>query len=209
MTSHSSQILNWLAIGFEQPTGSLTESFYFDLRDNEFFSIMIADNFMLDENMNIASDVTTSYTKVQQDSLVDRLKRIEQGDGEIISIPRVPLEDRKVFMEMFVQSLSDNKLIEILKQRIINQDYATKFDFYFDKETDISIKEKWENQKNIFLIQRADSFLNLNNINIENCTLWESDNSGQITIDLKSHDKKEVDSKIILIDNKRPWWKFW
>jgi len=50
-------------IGFEQPVGSLNEDFYYDKKNNEFFSIVLTDKFMLNENLNLASDVTTTYSK--------------------------------------------------------------------------------------------------------------------------------------------------
>jgi len=59
----STQIRNWLMIGFEQPVGSLNEDFYYDKKNNEFFSIVLTDKFMLNENLNLASDVTTTYSK--------------------------------------------------------------------------------------------------------------------------------------------------
>ena len=144
----SKQILNWLTIGFEQPTGNLTENFYYDMRDNEFFSIMVVDYFMLDEEMNIASNVTTNYSKTQENSLVNRIKRIENKDSSIISIPRVTLNDRKNLMKQFVDKLSESKLIDILNQQIENQDYRAEFDFYFGNEADELTKQKWEEEKN-------------------------------------------------------------
>ena len=208
MTS-STQILNWLTIGFEQPTGSLTENFYFDNRDNEFFSIMAVDYFMLDENMNIDTNVTTNYSKIQEDSLVDRMKRIEDNDQTIISIPRVALEDRRIVMKQFVETLSDPKLIDILDQKVEIQDYRAKFDFYFGDETDEATKKKWEDVKSNFLHQQVDRFLTLNNINIDNATLWIVDSEGTISMDLIEDKKIEVIAIVDKPQNKKPWWKFW
>lgn len=205
----STQILNWLTIGFEQSTGSLTENFYYDKRDNEFFSIMAVDYFMLDEEMNVASNVTTNYSKTQENSLVDRMKRIESNDPSIISIPRISLDDRKNFMQQFVYTLSDQKLIDILNQRIQNQDYRTKFDFYFGNEADELTKQKWEEVKSNFLHQQVDTFLNLNNINVESSTLWVVDSEGPISIDLTKDKKTEPLQIINEPQIKKPWWKFW
>ncbi|RZJ97986.1 MAG: hypothetical protein EOO46_25250, partial [Flavobacterium sp.] len=85
----SAQIRNWLTIGFEQPVGSMNEDFYYDRKNNEFFSIVLTDQFMLDEDLNIASDVTTKYSKKQETSLIDRIRRIELKDPEILSIDRI------------------------------------------------------------------------------------------------------------------------
>ena len=205
----STHILNWLTIGFEQPTGSLTENFYYDKRDREFFSIMAVDYFMLDEEMNVASNVTTNYSKNQENSLVDRMKRIELNDPSIISIPRVSLDERKNFMQQFVDSLSDQKLITILNQRIQNQDYRTKFDFYFGNEADELTKQKWEEAKSNFLHQQVDTFLNLNNINVDNSTLWIVDSEGSISMDLTEDKKPEPLPIINELQIKKPWWKFW
>ncbi|MFT3679062.1 MAG: hypothetical protein QM791_02245 [Ferruginibacter sp.] len=180
----STQIRNWLTIGFEQPIGSLNEDFYYDKKNNEFFSIVFTDHFMLDENLNSANDVTTTYTKTQEVALIDRLRRIELKDPEILSIDRISLDERKAVMQQFVDNLSNSDLIKILQQRITNQDYRTKFDFYFVNEADDLTKQKWEEHKNLFLQQKVDTFLDLNNINIDTATLWDVDANSSISIDL-------------------------
>jgi len=205
----STEILNWLIIGFEQSTGSLTENFYYDKRESEFFSIMVNDYFMLDEEMNIASNVTTNYSKTQENSLIDRIKRIENKDSNIISIPRVTLNERKNLMQQFVDKLSDSKLIDMLNQQIENQDFRAEFDFYFGNEADELTKQKWEEEKNNFLYQKVETFLNLNNINVDKSTLWIVDSEGSISFDLT--DDKENKTIPIINEQKieKQWWKFW
>jgi len=198
------QIRNWLIIGFEQPLGSLNEHFYYDKKDNEFFSILFTDNLLLDKNLNLAKDVTTTYTTNQVSSLIDRIKRIELNDSEIITIDRVSLEERKFLMQQFVDTINNPELIKILQQRIHNQDYKTKFDFYFGDEADELTKQKWEQSKESFLHQKVDTFLNLNNINIETATLWDVDANGSITLDLTKNN--EVVDRA---EYKKPWWRFW
>lgn len=83
------QIFNWLTTGLQQPDDRLSEIFYYDKRDNEFFSILVTDYFMLDENLNVAKDTTTTYTKETLESLIDRIRRIENKDVTIISLPRL------------------------------------------------------------------------------------------------------------------------
>lgn len=205
----STEILNWLIIGFEQSTGSLTENFYYDKRDSEFFSIMFVDYFMLDKEMNIASNVTTNYSKTQENSLVDRIKRIENKDSSIISIPRVTLNDRMNLMRQFVDKLSDSKLIDILNQQIENQDHRAEFDFYFGNEADELIKQKWKKVKSNFLFQQAESFLNLNNINIDNSTLWIVDSEGSISVDFTNDEETKTLPIINKQKIKKPFWKFW
>ena len=189
--THPTYILNWLKIGLEQSTGSLTENFYYDKRDNEFFSIMAVDYFMLDEDLNISNDVTTSYSKIQENSLIDRIQRIENNDPDIISIPRVSLEDRKAFMRKFVQALPGRKLDNLLYEQIQNQDYRTKFDFYFGNEIDETTKQHWEDEKANFLHEQVAIFLHLNNINIETASFWDVEAKGSISIDLTKEDKQD------------------
>ncbi|NII85692.1 MULTISPECIES: hypothetical protein [unclassified Pedobacter] len=200
------QILNWLTIGFEQPTGSLTEHFYYDKQDSEFFSILFTDYFMLDEDFNLASNVTTNYSKQEEDYVVSKIKRIEENDPTIISIPRITLEDRKNFMQQFADTLSDEKLVAVLNQRIKNHDYNNKFDFYFGNEVDELTKVKWEETKNMFLLQQVETFLNLNNINLNKTSLWLADANGSVSIDLRNENNTKNFKKI---KSKKSWWKLW
>lgn len=180
--STATQIFNWISIGIDNT--SIGESFYYDRRDNAFFSIMFLDYFMLDEDMNVASDITTSYSKAQENSLIDRMKRIELKDKDIILIPNVPLEERKSFMNQFVNTLTNKELIEILNQRIKNHDHGTKFDFYFGDEADEFTKQKWGEEKSIFLRQKAEQFLQFHHINIDTASIWDVGADGSISFDL-------------------------
>jgi len=144
------QIYNWLTTGLQQPSDRFSEIFYYDKRDNEFFSILVTDYFMFDENLNIAKDTTTTYTKENLETLIDRIRRIENKDVTIISLPRLGNSPNTADTE--------------------------------------------------FISQQTDSFLNLNSINIETATIWEVEESGTITIDLKNEREPLT---------KKPWWKVW
>jgi hypothetical protein len=144
------QIHNWLTTGLQQPADRLSEIFYYDKRDNEFFSILVTDYLMFDENLNIAKDTTTTYTKENLETLIDRIKRIESKDVTIISLPR----------------LGNSANVD-------------------DTE---------------FISQQAESFLNLNSINIETAKIWEVEENGTITIDLKNESEPIT---------KNQWWKIW
>ena len=65
------QIYNWLATGLQQSAGSYSEIFYYDKRDNEFFSILVTDYFMFDKKLNVAKDTTTNYTNNNLEILGD------------------------------------------------------------------------------------------------------------------------------------------
>jgi hypothetical protein len=55
----------------------------------EFFSILVTDYFIFDENLNVAKATTTNYTKEDLEILIDRIRRIENKDVAIISLPRL------------------------------------------------------------------------------------------------------------------------
>ena len=129
------QIYNWLTTGLQQPADRLSEIFYYDKRDNVFFSILVTDYFMFDENLNIAKDTTITYTRQNLEILIDRVKRIENKDKTIILLPRLGNS----------ANASDT----------------------------------------IFISQQTGIFLNSNFINIETATIWEVEESGTVTIDLK------------------------
>jgi hypothetical protein len=48
-----SDLYNWLKTGFCQSDKELSETFYFDKRDKEFFSILIADYFLFKDNLRL------------------------------------------------------------------------------------------------------------------------------------------------------------
>lgn len=144
------QICNWLTAGIQQPADRLSEIFYYDKRDNEFFSILVTDYFMFDENRNFAKDTTTSYTKENLEILIDRIRRIENKDVSIISLPR--------------------------------------------------LGNSANGDNSAFISQQIESFLNLNSIKIESTTIWEVEENGTITIDLKNQSEPMT---------KKPWRKIW
>jgi hypothetical protein len=100
-------ILNWLTTGFQQPPDRLSESFYYDKRDDQFFSVLLTDYFLFDDELNLAKDTTSTYSKKSLESLQDRIKRIENNDLNILSIPRLGQMDGKEIktqMNLFMQT---------------------------------------------------------------------------------------------------------
>ena len=134
--SKQEQIYNWLTTGLQQPSDRLSEIFYYDKRDNQFFSILVTDYFIFDENLNVAKATTTNYTKEDLEILIDRIRRIENKDAAIISLPRL------------------NNSTSVENPELISQ--------------------------------HVENFLLLNSINIETATIWEVEENGTITIDLKN-----------------------
>ena len=120
------QIYNWLIAGLQQSPVKFSEVFYYDRRDNQFFSILMTDYFLFESNGELAKDATSTYSASILKLLKDRVGRINI-DTDIIALPRLG-----------------------------------------DTEDDY--------------LQQADSFLNLNAINIDEATIWEVEESGSITL---------------------------
>jgi len=123
------QIYNWLVTGLRQSPVRFSEVFYFDKRDNQFFSILMTDYFLFDKNGDLVKDTTSSYSENTLKLLADRIRRINI-DTNVIALPR----------------LGDNE-----------DDY----------------------------LQKAETFLNLNSININESTIWEVEESGSINIKIE------------------------
>ncbi|WP_184548478.1 hypothetical protein [Mucilaginibacter sp. FT3.2] len=120
------QINNWLIAGLQQSPTKFSEIFYYDRRDDQFFSILITDYLLFDKNGEIAKDIVTAYSAHTLALLTDRIRRINI-DNRVIALPR----------------LGD-----------IEGDY----------------------------LEQADTFLNLNSINITASTIWDVEESGPISI---------------------------
>src|SRR3954467_5273447 len=87
------QIYNWIKIGFLQPSERLSELFYYDKRDNQFFSILVSDYFHFDENYNVPRNAASSYPEHILKMLAERMKRIENDDESIIALSRTNREE--------------------------------------------------------------------------------------------------------------------
>jgi hypothetical protein len=82
-------IINWLRIGLQQPESRLSEIFYFDKRDNQFFSVLVTDYFLFDSELNLAENTTSGYSEKSLKTLRDRIIRIDKNDLSILAIPRL------------------------------------------------------------------------------------------------------------------------
>jgi hypothetical protein len=100
---------NWLTTGLRQSTQSISEFFYFDRRDNQFFSILVTDYFLFDDEWNIGKGVTSTYSKKSLDTLQDRVRRIVNNDLGIVAVPKlgnIDARDIQRQIELFLQSNS-------------------------------------------------------------------------------------------------------
>lgn len=123
------QIYNWLVMGLQQSPVRFSEVFYYDKRDNQFFSILMTDYFLFEKNGDLAKAASSSYSEKTLKLLTDRINRINI-DSNVIALPRLGND---------------------------GDDY----------------------------MQQAETFLNLNAINIDESTIWEVEESGSINIKIQ------------------------
>jgi|ERR1700754_1137541 len=123
------QIYNWLIFGLQQSPVKFSEVFYYDRRDNQFFSILMTDYLLFEKNGDLAKNVTSAYSENTLKLLADRISRINI-DTDIVALPRLGITE---------------------------DDY----------------------------LQQADSFLNLNSINIDESTIWEVEEGGPVNIKIE------------------------
>lgn len=179
------KIYNWLVTAFSEPFNNLTESFYYDKRDREFYSIHLADILLLNEDFTLNEDVESSYSTSTKTLIVDRILRDENKDPDIIAIPQLEIADRKTIMQQFLCSINDPLLLKILRQRMENQDGTQRFDFYFGGEASDQIKKEWIEFKYSRLIPNIDQFLQKNGIDIDVSRLWDIGNNFSIGLNLE------------------------
>ncbi|MAB49294.1 MAG: hypothetical protein CMC05_11750 [Flavobacteriaceae bacterium] len=204
MNNAENQILNWLMIGISQSPNSLNESFYFDKKEEKFFSIVVTDYFMLDDNLNLAKNTTTSYSEQNQNKLVTLIKRIDKEDKDILFVPRLTHKERRDVLSEFLSSIDNPKEKEKIESLYLKtDDELTHFDKRFEIESSQKIVNEWNEFKDRILLSKAESFLNLNAINLNNASIMDFDNEGGITIDLTKDDNGNE-----IVDEKR-WWEFW
>ncbi|MDQ3111856.1 MAG: hypothetical protein M3R17_18370 [Bacteroidota bacterium] len=119
------QIRNWLTIGLQQPKKQFSEMFYYDKKDNEFFSILASDYFMFDDNLNVAKNMTTTYSAQNTETLKDRIGRIENNDNSIIPIPRFGNANDVEFIADQIESFLNLNSIDIRKTKIWEPEGST------------------------------------------------------------------------------------
>lgn len=86
-------IKNWIIIAIQQAIDDQSELFYFDKKENEFFSILNIDLFLFDKNFNIIEDVSFYFTHEELVILRNRLRRIRKKDSTIKELPRFGIID--------------------------------------------------------------------------------------------------------------------
>lgn len=100
-------------MGFRQSENEFSEIFYFDKRDNEFFSILIADYFLFTDNFEIDKNAKSSYSECELKILLDRLNRIQSNDSTIISLPRIGKTAESHIIHSTIESFIKSNKIKI------------------------------------------------------------------------------------------------
>jgi hypothetical protein len=174
----------WLTIAFSR-SSNLVESFYYDKRDREFYSIQFGDLFILNEDMTLNENASSSDPLAVQQLIADRVQREDKSDPDIVTIYPLKVEHRKEIMRAFLDQISDPYLLRILEQRIINQDGSQQFDFYMGDEATESVKSAWETFKQARLAFYIDLFLQEHGIDLKVSRVWDADEDVDVTVKLK------------------------
>ena len=132
------------------------------------------------------------------------IKRIDKEDKDILFVPRLTHKERRDVLSEFLSSIDNPKEKEKIESLYLKtDDELTHFDKRFEIESSQKIVNEWNEFKDRILLSKAESFLNLNAINLNNASIMDFDNEGGITIDLTKDDNGNE-----IVDEKR-WWEFW
>jgi hypothetical protein len=191
-------LYNWFGYALTEQVDLMNERYYFDIRDNQFFSIFITDWFLIkDPGDGIESPYTTSEFLL----LEDRIGRIEKKDETIIPVPRLSIKSRQELMRRFLRTTANedsavcNKLVE-------EENGKTKFNFNNSLPPDL--QEKWEAWKNEEIKKQADIFCNLHHIDLSTSSLWTDRKATTMSL---GRNEDIVNEKVIT--KQKSWWKFW
>lgn len=181
---NNAEIYDWLITAFSEPVTGLAEQFYYDKKDRTFYSIHPLDYLMLHEDLTRDESVSSSYSNDISKLIADKIYREEKGDEDIVAIPRLGVVDRKAMMTEFISLVGEEALLDILRQRIDNQDGSQRFDFYFGVEASDGLKKQWQLFKRDRLVPIIGQFMEGNGIEIEKSKVWNVGNDPSISIKL-------------------------
>ena len=99
--SVSHQIQDWLQTAFIEQADSFNETYFFDRRVNEFYSVFITDYFLTDpQSTDTYSNLP--YSADELATLSERIDRQERNAPSILLIPRLTAEERREMMQRFL-----------------------------------------------------------------------------------------------------------
>lgn len=194
------EIYRWLQRAFEEHVDLINEAYYFDRRDNQFYSVFITDWLLNEDDEDVDAD-QYPYSKDERTLLIDRMERQEKEDANIIPVSCLTIEERKLLMQSFIDSydhLSQHELSKV----IASENGRQKLNF--QNMLDDGSARDWESFKRKFFVEKADSFCNLYNIDIGKATLWTDQKMTSMTLKIEQDEPQNNQSKLV-----KPWWKFW
>ncbi|MBD3635709.1 MAG: hypothetical protein HUJ25_00070 [Crocinitomicaceae bacterium] len=203
--SESDRILNWLKAGICQAPNSLTEMFYFDSSKNLFFSLLATDYMMLDEDLNFADGLQSTYSDREAEELLQFIRKVEGKDPNIINIPRLTEAERIELLDDFLAQVSSTEEVEqILEDSKLG--IKSKFNRKFEVNGSERTKELWFFHSQELLHSKAISFIESNGILIDNCSIWDVQPQGSFTIKI---DQEKATSEPPEKSEDKKWWQFW
>lgn len=190
----------WLELAFSEHIDRLNESFYFDRKNKQFFSVFITDYFLTD-SASKQNYPDNPYSVTELATLSERIDRLEHHDLQIVPIPRLTVDERIQMIEEFFANRPHIKNHVDLQKMVDSENGRTNLDF--DNLLPNEDHEEWNQFKSSFIEQKIDRFCNLQSIDLDTTSLWTDRKMTTISFDLS--DEREMQP----IKVKKPWWKFW
>lgn len=201
----SYKVREWLQRALTEQADRINESYFYDRLACEFYSVFITDYFLTDPSSD--EDFPNSpYSKDELAVLSERIDRQERNDPSIVVVPRLTVEERKAMMQAF---LKEQHIHDTALQNLANaEDGRTNLDFNNSLSQELS--EKWQAFKWNYVQDITEKFCNLQNIILENVTLWKDEKLTTLALDIKEKSRYLIDTtnQEIVVTTK-PWWKFW
>jgi hypothetical protein len=183
MENKEEGIIKWLMTAFSYSLNNWVESFYFDKKYNHFFSILITDYLLFNENMAVAQTVDSSYSSESKNILINYIRRIESNDPSIICIFPLNIHERKNALIQFINTSNGKELEGVIKQKHINENIIAD-DLMLNSIGYQTVMENWQLFINEILFKKAEYFINTNNINIEISSILDIEQEGEFTFTL-------------------------
>lgn len=112
-------------MGLQQSPVRFSEVFYYDKRDNQFFSILMTDYFLFEKNGDLAKEASASYSENTLKLLTNRINRINI-DSNVIALPRIGSEDddyvqqAEAFLNLNAININESTIWEVEESGSIN-----------------------------------------------------------------------------------------
>jgi hypothetical protein len=191
-------LYTWLGYAFTEKVELMNERYYFDKRDNQFFSIFITDWFLVKDP---GDGIESPYNPSEFLLLEDRIHRIEKKEENIIPVPRYSVQSRQELMRRFLRNIPTESHEAGFEELVEQEDGQTKFNFNHSLPPDL--QQQWDSWKNDEIKKQADLFCELHQIDLSTAGLWTDRKATTMSLG------KTEDPAPEPIARSKPWWKFW